>query len=65
MSTAAEYVLEAFEKLSPEERREVASVILRHVGELEFPPLDDEAMAQLADETFQEYDAREAARHEN
>lgn len=60
MTTAAQYVLEAFERLSLEERCEVASVILRSVGELEYPPLGDDALAQLADETIQTYDASEA-----
>jgi hypothetical protein len=60
MSTAVQYVIEAFERLSPAEQQEAAASILRSVAELDYPPLDDEAIAQVADLSFQEYDAREA-----
>jgi hypothetical protein len=33
---------------------------MKRTREFDYPPLDDETMAQLADETFQMYDADEA-----
>jgi hypothetical protein len=61
MSTEVQHVLDAFGRLSPAEKHEVATLILRSVAELEYPPLDDEATAQIADLSFQKYDAHEAA----
>jgi hypothetical protein len=61
MSTEVQHLLEAFGRLSPAEQCEVATLILRSVAELEYPPLEDEAIAQIADLSFQEYDAREAS----
>jgi hypothetical protein len=61
MNTAVQQLVEAFERLSPADQQEAATLILRSVAELENPPLDDEAIAQIADLSFQEYDAREAA----
>jgi hypothetical protein len=46
------------------EKQQAGAVILRSLGELEYPPLDDEIIAQIADLAFQEYDAREAANDE-
>lgn len=62
MSTAVQQLLEAFQVLTLEERTEAAAVIIRSVAGLVSPPLDDEALAQIADQSFQEYDAREAGR---
>ncbi len=64
MRTAVQDVLHAFQRLSPDEQREAAAVILRCVAELDYPPLDDEALAQIADLSFQEYDAREKTQDE-
>jgi hypothetical protein len=61
MTTAVQHVIEAFGRLSQSEQQEAAALILRSVTELDYPPLDDEALAQIADLSFQEYDAREAA----
>jgi hypothetical protein len=55
MNTPVQDVIEAFPRLTPDEQRVVASVILRSLAELDDPPLDDEALAQIADESFREY----------
>ena len=60
MTAAIQKILDAFERLSPTEKREAATAILCSLGELDQPPLDDESLAQIADESFQLYDAREA-----
>lgn len=62
MSASIEHVLEAFRQLTPDEQREAASLILRGVANADYPPLDDEALARIADRSFREYDAREAGR---
>jgi hypothetical protein len=59
VSTAVQHLLEAFERLSSAEQHEAVALILRSMAEFEYPPLDDEAIAQIADLSFQEYDARE------
>jgi predicted RNase H-like HicB family nuclease len=60
-SAAIQSILNAFDLLSADEQREAAYEILRRTRELELPPLDDETIDRLADESFREYDAREAA----
>ncbi len=61
MSTEAQSVLESFDRLSSRERREVLDEILRRARDLEWPSLDDETVDRIANETFLEYDLREAA----
>ncbi|HEV3164215.1 MAG TPA: hypothetical protein VGZ22_09295 [Isosphaeraceae bacterium] len=61
MSVAVRGILDAFERLSVDEQREVAAEILRRTRETEYPPLDDDTLTRIADETFLEYDVREAA----
>ena len=61
MNSAVQHVLAAFDQLKADEKREAASEILKRAMHFDYPVLDDETLAQIADETFQEYDAREAA----
>jgi hypothetical protein len=61
MSTSAQLVLESFDRLSSSEKREVVDHILRRTRELDWPPIDDETIDRIADESFLEYDLREAA----
>jgi hypothetical protein len=61
MTASAKDLLDTFDRLSGEERREAVSEILRRAVPLDYPPLDDETLARIADEAFLEYDAREAA----
>jgi hypothetical protein len=42
------------------EKQEVASAILRHTSQIEFPPVTDEELVLSAEETFLELDRREA-----
>ena len=60
MNTMAQLVLESFDRLSSQEKREVLDGIIRRSRSLDWPPLDDEAIDRIADETFLEYDRREA-----
>jgi len=64
LSAAIQGVLSAFDRLSAEEQCEAACEILRRTRELDFPPLDDETIDRIADESFVLYDAREAANAE-
>jgi len=59
MSIAVRGLLDAFERLSTDEQREAVCEILRRVRDWEYPPLDDETIDRIADESFLEYDARE------
>jgi len=61
MGTTAHLVLESFDRLSSTEKREVVDEILRGTRDLDWPPIGDEAIDRIADETFLEYDLREAA----
>ena len=51
-------LLEAFDGLTECDRREFVVEILRRVGELEWPPLDEETINRIADESFRAYDLR-------
>ncbi len=64
MINSVKQIIEAFQRLTPDEQREAASVILRSAADLDYPPLDDETLAQIADQSFQEFDAREAAQND-
>jgi hypothetical protein len=53
-------LLGAFDRLTEPDQREFVSEILRRTSSLEWPPLDDETIDRIADESFLEYDKREA-----
>jgi hypothetical protein len=61
MSEAVQELLNSFDRLPEPERWEAFYLILKRSQEFEYPPLDDETLAQVADETFLMYDAEEAA----
>lgn len=61
MTASVADLLESFECLSEHERHEAATEIMRRIVMLEYPPLDDEALTQIAVMTFEELDARESA----
>jgi len=61
MSSAVQYVLDNFDRLSAPDKHEAFAEILRRARDLEVPSLDDETIDRIADEAFLEYDAREAA----
>jgi hypothetical protein len=65
MSSAAQALIDAFDQLTSQERGEVAGEILRRAADADYPPLDDETIDRIADESFLEYDDREAVQVES
>lgn len=61
MTAPVHQVLTQFDRLSAEEKQEAASEILRRISELDFPPLRDQTLDQIADEVFLRLDAEESA----
>jgi hypothetical protein len=61
MSEAVQELLKSFDSLAESERHEASTEILKRLREIAYPSLDEETLAQIADETFQMYDADEAA----
>jgi len=61
MTASVANLLESFEGLSERERHEAITEILRRAAMLEYPPLHDEALTQIAVMTFEELDERESA----
>ncbi len=59
MSTTTSEILESFDHLAEDEKREVASEIIRRTRELELPPLADDELAVNAEALFLELDRRE------
>ena len=53
--------LDSFDRLTASERREALPQIWKRAEEFGYPPLTDEELARIADETFRSYDAEEAA----
>ncbi len=54
-------LLGAFDRLAEPDQRDFLVEILRRTQDLELPPLDEETINRIADESFLEYDIREAA----
>ena len=50
-----------FDRLTEGQQREFAAAVLQRTRDLEWPPLDDETIDRIADESFLQYDIREAA----
>lgn len=61
MSDALESLLRAFDHLTDDEQQIAASEIVRRVSQRESPPLDDETIDRIAEESFLAFDAREAS----
>ncbi len=61
MTASVRELLESFNHLSERERHEAAVEILRRATESALPPLDDDALTEIAAMTFRELDEREAA----
>ena len=60
MSTTANEILESFDHLADDEKRVVASEIIRRTIELELPALTDEELVLNAETLFLELDQRES-----
>jgi hypothetical protein len=61
VSDQLQSLIEAFDRLSEGEQQEFAAGVLRRTRSVHAPALDDETIDRLADESFVEYDIREAA----
>ena len=61
MTTSVRQLLESFDHLSEPERHEAAVEILKRATGSDLPPLEDDALAEIAAMTFRELDEREAA----
>ena len=62
MDKSVEALLESFERLPNEAKREAASEIIRRSAKLNLSPLEDEALVQAAENLFLELDKRESSR---
>ena len=60
MNTASQTILEAFNQLPEIEKHALASEIIKQVAMLDFPPLTDEALTEIADALFVVHDETEA-----
>jgi hypothetical protein len=60
MSTAVQNILDSVERLSEPEKREVIFENMRHTVSLDVPPLTDEELVRIAEESFLELDQRES-----
>ena len=61
MTAAVKHFLESFERLSTNEQHEAAREILRRSMDHAYGPLTDEALAEIAEESFLGLDRREEA----
>jgi hypothetical protein len=61
MSEQVKHLISAFDRLTESDQCVFAAAVLRRTRDLSWPPLDDETIDRIADESFSEYDAREAA----
>jgi hypothetical protein len=60
MTAEAKHVIEDFEALPEEEKREVLAEIIRMSRDLDYPALSDGELVSVADQLFAQYDRREA-----
>jgi len=60
MTKSVKVLLESFDQLPDEAKREAASEIIRRSVHFNLPPLDDEALVEAADNLFLELDKRES-----
>ncbi len=59
MNTTSQNILEAFNQLPEIEKHALASEIIKQVVMLDFPPLVDEALTEIADALFVAHDKTE------
>ena len=60
MTTGVKEILNTFEHLSDNEKKDLAFEILRRTVKFDFPPLTDEILIQSAEKLFLDLDSREA-----
>lgn len=61
MSAIVKQLLDKFDHLPDEEKREVAAEIIRRTVKLELPPLTDSDLVMNAEDLFLELDERESS----
>jgi hypothetical protein len=61
MSDQVQNLMNEFDRLTEGQKQEFAIAFLRRTCNLNWPPLDDETIDRVADDSFLEYDIREAA----
>jgi hypothetical protein len=61
MSPSVSEILEKLDVLTDRERHEAEVEILRRTGDIDLPPLTDEALVEIAAMTLRDLDEREAA----
>lgn len=61
ISDQVQNLIRAFDRLTEGEQREFAAAILQRARDLRWPPLDGETIDRIAEESFLQYDIREAA----
>ena len=61
MSTDSQHVIDSFNALPAVEQRHVIAQLLLSAARWDTPPLSDDELVCLAEETFLEMDRREAA----
>ncbi len=61
MTAAGKHIIDDFQTLPDEEKREVLANLLRISRDLEFPETSDEDLVAAADAVFLSYDREEAA----
>jgi hypothetical protein len=54
-------LIQAFDRLTEGQKRDFAAAVLKRTRDLKWSPLDDETIDRIADESFLQYDVREAA----
>lgn len=60
MTTGIKEILNTFELLSENDKKDLASEILRRTVKFDFPPLTDEDLIQSAGKLFLDLDRRES-----
>lgn len=60
MNTTSQTILKAFDQLPDIEKHALASEIIKQVAMLDFPPLTDDALTEIADMLFVVHDETEA-----
>lgn len=60
MTNAARQLIDSFEALPEQEKREVLAQLLRRLIDSPYPSPSDEELTHAADQVFQDYDRREA-----
>ena len=60
MKKSVATLLESFERLPSDAKREAAAEILKRSAKFKFPALDDDALLQAADSIFLELDKEES-----